>query len=155
MRCYVFFLFKQKTAYEMRISDWSSDVCSSDFHQPFLGDELVEHRLGVLEQATRAFAHDLVVEDRGIGAGQLPGAEEGGPVDRLAQIVERPVVEAVDARLLRRGGDTLRVERGGIAAGLAGAGKGGRRDGMGKSEGVRVDAGECSVLQKNNTSKTQ
>src|SRR3546814_8150780 len=34
MMCYssllVFFFFKQKTAYEMRISDWSSDVCSSD-----------------------------------------------------------------------------------------------------------------------------
>src|SRR3546814_537258 len=29
MVCFVFF-FKQKTAYEMRISDWSSDVCSSD-----------------------------------------------------------------------------------------------------------------------------
>src|SRR3546814_1579779 len=28
--CVVFFFFKQKTAYEMRISDWSSDVCSSD-----------------------------------------------------------------------------------------------------------------------------
>src|SRR3546814_15067315 len=28
--CYCFFFFKQKTAYEMRISDWSSDVCSSD-----------------------------------------------------------------------------------------------------------------------------
>src|SRR3546814_6218796 len=31
--CYfvvMFFFFKQKTAYEMRISDWSSDVCSSD-----------------------------------------------------------------------------------------------------------------------------
>src|SRR3546814_7788321 len=28
-----FFFFKQKTAYEMRISDWSSDVCSSDLHQ--------------------------------------------------------------------------------------------------------------------------
>src|SRR3546814_3979069 len=27
---YTFFFFKQKTAYEMRISDWSSDVCSSD-----------------------------------------------------------------------------------------------------------------------------
>src|SRR3546814_5697723 len=27
---YYFFFFKQKTAYEMRISDWSSDVCSSD-----------------------------------------------------------------------------------------------------------------------------
>src|SRR3546814_9371354 len=29
-RTCVFFFFKQKTAYEMRISDWSSDVCSSD-----------------------------------------------------------------------------------------------------------------------------
>src|SRR3546814_18017662 len=28
--CFVVFFFKQKTAYEMRISDWSSDVCSSD-----------------------------------------------------------------------------------------------------------------------------
>src|SRR3546814_2882422 len=28
--CVWFFFFKQKTAYEMRISDWSSDVCSSD-----------------------------------------------------------------------------------------------------------------------------
>src|SRR3546814_9211609 len=27
------FFFKQKTAYEMRISDWSSDVCSSDLHE--------------------------------------------------------------------------------------------------------------------------
>src|SRR3546814_4772154 len=27
-----FFFFKQKTAYEMRISDWSSDVCSSDLN---------------------------------------------------------------------------------------------------------------------------
>src|SRR3546814_10066515 len=29
-KLFVFFFFKQKTAYEMRISDWSSDVCSSD-----------------------------------------------------------------------------------------------------------------------------
>src|SRR3546814_3863652 len=28
-----FFFFKQKTAYEMRISDWSSDVCSSDLRE--------------------------------------------------------------------------------------------------------------------------
>src|SRR3546814_1163263 len=28
--CFYVFFFKQKTAYEMRISDWSSDVCSSD-----------------------------------------------------------------------------------------------------------------------------
>src|SRR3546814_10119248 len=30
----LFFFFKQKTAYEMRISDWSSDVCSSDLSNP-------------------------------------------------------------------------------------------------------------------------
>src|SRR3546814_6274811 len=30
MILFVFFFFKQKTAYELRISDWSSDVCSSD-----------------------------------------------------------------------------------------------------------------------------
>src|SRR3546814_6853928 len=32
MMC-IFFFFKQKTAYEMRISDWSSDVCSSDLNR--------------------------------------------------------------------------------------------------------------------------
>src|SRR3546814_2860368 len=30
---WLLFCFKQKTAYEMRISDWSSDVCSSDLQQ--------------------------------------------------------------------------------------------------------------------------
>src|SRR3546814_1298937 len=37
------FFFKQKTAYEMRISDWSSDVCSSDLHRQSL---LAERILG-------------------------------------------------------------------------------------------------------------
>src|SRR3546814_8936886 len=31
--CCLFIFFKQKTAYEMRISDWSSDVCSSDLFE--------------------------------------------------------------------------------------------------------------------------
>src|SRR3546814_2836680 len=39
-----FFFFKQKTAYEMRISDWSSDVCSSDL------PALLEHRAGNLHR---------------------------------------------------------------------------------------------------------
>src|SRR3546814_10052565 len=42
----VFFFFKQKTAYEMRISDWSSDVCSSDLPD-FGGAEPVQpHEIG-------------------------------------------------------------------------------------------------------------
>src|SRR3546814_4466553 len=39
--CYIFF-FKQKTAYEMRISDWSSDVCSSDLAGTTVGAALLE-----------------------------------------------------------------------------------------------------------------
>src|SRR3546814_7135483 len=39
MHCFFIFFFKQKTAYEMRISDWSSDVCSSDLSID--GDEIV------------------------------------------------------------------------------------------------------------------
>src|SRR3546814_1907441 len=37
---YCFFFFKQKTAYEMRISDWSSDVCSSDLNSSRNAPEL-------------------------------------------------------------------------------------------------------------------
>src|SRR3546814_11297463 len=37
MWVFVVFFFKQKTAYEMRISDWSSDVCSSDLHAQICG----------------------------------------------------------------------------------------------------------------------
>src|SRR3546814_6921128 len=47
----VVFVFKQKTAYEMRISDWSSDVCSSDLAIARPVDsgivELVETRVGI------------------------------------------------------------------------------------------------------------
>src|SRR3546814_4812486 len=39
-----FFFFKQKTAYEMRISDWSSDVCSSDLDQLLIERE-ERHRI--------------------------------------------------------------------------------------------------------------
>src|SRR3546814_9012003 len=45
--CFVFF-FKQKTAYEMRISDWSSDVCSSDLAAQALGTDLRRTRLRLL-----------------------------------------------------------------------------------------------------------
>src|SRR3546814_8218956 len=42
--CFIFFFFfKQKTAYEMRISDWSSDVCSSDL--------FIRERSAILAQA--------------------------------------------------------------------------------------------------------
>src|SRR5881628_4035510 len=41
-----FFFFKQKTAYEMSVSDWSSDVCSSDLDIAAGGLSVALHRFG-------------------------------------------------------------------------------------------------------------
>src|SRR3546814_7399963 len=76
--CYyviVFFFFKQKTAYEMRISDWSSDVCSSDLrihrpqstvvccvdkHQAYVGFEVVDVRNKLaIEQRIGSLVHGV------------------------------------------------------------------------------------------------
>src|SRR3546814_3637465 len=60
----VFFFFKQKTAYEMRISDWSSDVCSSDLTA--LDDEAV----ALVETGRERPAH--IVRQRDPEAQQVP-----------------------------------------------------------------------------------
>src|SRR3546814_998731 len=50
--------FKQKTAYELRISDWSSDVCSSDLINPKGRDQtLVERELAELDKGIKALAY--------------------------------------------------------------------------------------------------
>src|SRR3546814_4516427 len=49
-RLFFFLFFKQKTAYEMRISDWSSDVCSSD---------LTTGRIDALIEDGSLFGHPL------------------------------------------------------------------------------------------------
>src|SRR3546814_1984841 len=80
--CFCFFFVKQKTAYERRISDWSSDVCSSDLHVghaihldqaitcrkvyarlPFFRRTLVAH--GLYAQFARSF--HLRSEERRVG----------------------------------------------------------------------------------------
>src|SRR3546814_7516670 len=55
----VFLLFKQKTAYELRISDWSSDVCSSDLFAVGLRRE-------AMPLALQLAAQDLVVLDNAV-----------------------------------------------------------------------------------------
>src|SRR3546814_7085154 len=58
---FLFFFFKQKTAYEMRISDWSSDVCSSDLPAVLeVRGEVYMTREDFL--AFRAVQEDLVTE---------------------------------------------------------------------------------------------
>src|SRR3546814_12833865 len=91
----MFFFFKQKTAYEMRISDWSSDVCSSDLGRGCRGccatapgsasrrrRRLVEtgHVVDVLavagdtERTRQRVVHQAVDGDEAQAAGTGPGA---------------------------------------------------------------------------------
>src|SRR3546814_1655308 len=59
-----FFFFKQKTAYEMRISDWSSDVCSSDLAERLLRLPEEPERLLVHEEEMRLEHSRRVLDDR-------------------------------------------------------------------------------------------
>src|SRR3546814_4303788 len=71
------FFFKQKTAYEMRISDWSLDVCSSDL---FARSEWTDHQLEMAAMLARAMA-DLEREQYELRAeGSVMTSERGTPV---------------------------------------------------------------------------
>src|SRR3546814_2349428 len=97
-----FFLFKQKTAYEMRISDWSSDVCSSDLSTeqtvvdgktvvrafrtvtlevtPKIAEKVaVAQTIGTLSLVLRSIADNQVELDRAIASGDLVVPENATP----------------------------------------------------------------------------
>src|SRR3546814_7571410 len=65
----MFFFFKQKTAYEMRISDWSSDVCSSDLREAEVGYILRDGRAKILFVPTSFRGFDYVNMARALQAG--------------------------------------------------------------------------------------
>src|SRR3546814_4526842 len=83
------FFFKQKTAYEMRISDWSSDVCSSDLDRP-----VIEHRAGADD---RCVARGRAVDHRAFrphpGDLDLDGQRVAGAVRRRADRSEEHTSE--------------------------------------------------------------
>src|SRR3546814_7277799 len=81
---YVFFFFKQKTAYEMRISDWSSDVCSSD---------LQVHELLHTQRRRRTEWHQTL-RRAGLGLGVL--ADPLGPVAPAQAAVTHPTHAGLD-----------------------------------------------------------
>src|SRR3546814_7394653 len=60
------FFFKQKTAYEMRISDWSSDVCSSDLAAGLAGIGIADDLDGLdqLRSAPRCLERECIEESR-------------------------------------------------------------------------------------------
>src|SRR3546814_6755766 len=77
------FFFKQKTAYEMRISDWSSDVCSSDLAPLHLAPAALGFMLGGDVEASAAEAQEAAV----------------GPGDRPAGDAEAALRLALDAEI--------------------------------------------------------
>src|SRR3546814_15015523 len=94
---YCFFFFKQKTAYEMRISDWSSDVCSSDLP---------------LEVRQR---HPIIVDDR-----QMADARRGQILDDRRSQSARPDHRHPRAKQpqLPRAADPLQDDMTGVAVEL-------------------------------------
>src|SRR3546814_10106246 len=82
------FFFKQKTAYEMRISDWSSDVCSSELRADALGMLQVLVRPGrgnQLDADRRAVRNPEGDEQKGLRRGEVCQVGEvlaGFPADR-------------------------------------------------------------------------
>src|SRR3546814_16142011 len=62
----LFFFFKQKTAYEMRISDWSSDVCSSDL--TITRHTMVHEQLAMFYRGFRRDAHPMAIMCGVVGA---------------------------------------------------------------------------------------
>src|SRR3546814_6179718 len=90
--CGSFFFFKQKTAYEMRISDWSSDVCASDLqalkilenldHRGAVGaDELMGDGAGILIQ----IPDQLYREDMAGQGVTLPPPDDYGEIGRASR----------------------------------------------------------------------
>src|SRR3546814_7960975 len=83
----MFFFFKQKTAYEMRISDWSSDVCSSDLALKNCSPRAavaIKHAIELDEEATRNF---VVTNENPTAAAceQFLATLQGGPDEESAQ----------------------------------------------------------------------
>src|SRR3546814_9207266 len=97
-----FFFFKQKTAYEVRISDWSSDVCSSDLSAVREIRIQVEHRRG-----TR-LVRQLQIE-MAVATGADPGPRECRTADAPAIGSATPLDLPVDGKI----GRASRRERGG------------------------------------------
>src|SRR3546814_6585083 len=98
----IFFFFKQKTAYEMRISDWSSDVCSSDLDRREGADQRIAHRLLRIGEAHQP--EHRVRRDR--KEARLDEGDEREPIFgvRMRRFLHGPAVEALDHGLVAGGG---------------------------------------------------
>src|SRR3546814_20612925 len=109
--CY-FFFFKQKTAYEMRISDWSSDVCSSDLVRPARGrveavyDTRGGRRLRAVHRAPLGSRHGVIFSEAqrraDVRLGHWRGLDLAGRVPRLPAAARLGGAVVADTRVKPR-----------------------------------------------------
>src|SRR3546814_14606174 len=85
-----FFFFKQKTAYEMRISDWSSDVCSSDLE--------IDHMVSTRSPERDIYLTQVLEQVRERLAELRINAEVTGRPKHLYSIYEKMVVKRSEER---------------------------------------------------------
>src|SRR3546814_7330924 len=97
-----FFCFKQKTAYEMRISDWSSDVCSSDLIVE-IGDMLqARHRDHDIAGAiARTVQRDGILGRQATGFRQMRQHAEAAPAGAFGNDPE-PIIEQAGVATARQ-----------------------------------------------------
>src|SRR3546814_3468745 len=98
MSCVFFFFFKQKTAYEMRISDWSSDVCSSDLRG--LADEIAATERAILEAGDGLRLDELLAAVGAADPDQVAAQLEslGSRLEELNAAVDEAATAHGDAR---------------------------------------------------------
>src|SRR3546814_9716676 len=83
---YYFFFFKQKTAYEMRISDWSSDVCSSDLEAPERAADAEEGEAGGRDEEGHYGGEPVLGRRQRLGQRGAEGAQQGEARHRQDQV---------------------------------------------------------------------
>src|SRR3546814_5296968 len=103
------FFFKQKTAYEMRISDWSSDVCSSDL----LGLEVAQAALDVdvAELVALALLDDIGDDEVLLVAGQLGNRRDDAEIGIAVLQIEETQLLLVIGKAVGVVGRVRRQER--------------------------------------------
>src|SRR3546814_6954408 len=97
---FLFFFFMQKTAYEMRIIDWSSDVCSSDLASPSKQRLVLQAVPGARARSGRAVGERKIFDDN-----QAAGFRHEQARVRRPQFVEPERGTILARKFCRTGGD--------------------------------------------------
>src|SRR3546814_8273159 len=82
----LFFFVKQKTAYEMRISDWSSDVCSSDLAEQAMEGVIAELSAALYLVDIDFTLHAEIIEEMITGESERPAEEIDEDVTEIASL---------------------------------------------------------------------